>query len=75
MINKVCLKDNDEIAKALIEEAFMQDEKLIRDNGLKSNLVDIVLKHYQDICDSNLRLLLKILEHIKYFNERCFQSH
>ncbi|EAL3998525.1 NTPase KAP [Campylobacter jejuni] len=72
---KVCLKDNDEIAKALIEEAFMQDEKLIRDNGLKSNLVDIVLKHYQDICDSNLRLLLKILEHIKYFNERCFQSH
>ncbi|MBX1466185.1 NTPase KAP, partial [Campylobacter jejuni] len=35
---KVCLKDNDEIAKALIEEAFMQDEKLIRDNGLKSNL-------------------------------------
>ncbi|EIQ3410289.1 NTPase KAP [Campylobacter jejuni] len=72
---EVCLKDNDEIAKALIEEAFMQDEKLIRDNGLKSNLVDIVLKHYQDICDSNLRLLLKILEHIKYFNERCFQSH
>lgn len=53
----------------------MQDKKLIRDNGLKSNLVDIVLKHYQDICDSNLRLLLKILEHIKYFNERCFQSH
>ncbi len=46
LINKVCLKDNDEIAKALIEEAFMQDEKLIRDNGLKSNLVDIVLKHY-----------------------------
>ncbi|EEA8532839.1 NTPase KAP [Campylobacter jejuni] len=38
-------------------------------------LKDIVLKHYQDICDSNLRLLLKILEHIKYFNERCFQSH
>lgn len=72
---EVCLKDNDEIAKALIEEAFMQDKKLIRDNGLKSNLVDIVLKHYQDICDSNLRLLLKILEHIKYFNERCFQSH
>lgn len=72
---EVCLKDNDEIAKALIEEAFMQDEKFIQDDDLKSNLVDIVLKHYQDICDSNLRLLLKILEHIKYFNERCFQSH
>ncbi len=72
---EMLLENNDEIAKALIEEAFMQDKKLIRDNGLKSNLVDIVLKHYQDICDSNLRLLLKILEHIKYFNERCFQSH
>lgn len=72
---EMLLENNDEIAKALIEEAFMQDKKLIRDNGLKSNLVNIVLKHYQDICDSNLRLLLKILEHIKYFNERCFQSH
>ncbi|HFU2590510.1 NTPase KAP [Campylobacter jejuni] len=72
---EMLLENNDEIAKALIEEAFMQDEKFIQDDDLKSNLVDIVLKHYQDICDSNLRLLLKILEHIKYFNERCFQSH
>ncbi|HHY1243715.1 TPA: P-loop NTPase fold protein [Campylobacter jejuni] len=72
---EMLLENNDEIAKALIEEAFMQDEKFIQDDDLKSNLVNIVLKHYQDICDSNLRLLLKILEHIKYFNERCFQSH
>lgn len=72
---EVCLEDNDEIAKALIEEVFTQDEKLIQDSNLKSNLVDIVLKHYKDICDSNLRLLLKILEHIKYFNEKYFKSH
>ncbi|HDX3638394.1 TPA: NTPase KAP [Campylobacter jejuni] len=72
---EMLLENNDEIAKALIEEAFMQDEKFIQDDDLKSNLVDIVLKHYQDICDSNLRLLLKILEHIKYFNIRCFKSH
>lgn len=72
---EVCLEDNDEIAKALIEEAFMQDEKFIQDDVLKSNLVDIVLKHYKAICNDNLRLLLKILEHIKYFNVRCFKSH
>ncbi|TEY03614.1 P-loop NTPase fold protein [Campylobacter sp. US33a] len=72
---EVRLKNNDEIAKALIEEAFMQDEKLIQDDDLKSNLVDIVLEYYKAICNGNLRLLLKILEHIKYFNEKCFQSH
>ncbi|HEG1491602.1 TPA: NTPase KAP [Campylobacter jejuni] len=72
---EMLLENNDEIAKALIEEAFMQDEKFIQDDDLKSNLVNIVLKHYKAICNDNLRLLLKILEHIKYFNERCFQSH
>lgn len=72
---EVRLKNNDEIAKALIEEAFMQDEKFIQDDDLKSNLVDIVLKHYKAICNDNLRLLLKILEHIKYFNIRCFKLH
>ncbi|WP_257396715.1 KAP family NTPase [Campylobacter lari] len=63
------IKDNNEIAKGLIEKAFTQNKEI------KGSLVNISLKHYTDTCNNNLRLLLKILEHIKYFNKECFMLY
>lgn len=67
---EITIRNNDEVAKAIIKEKISKYTKTT--NDIKNIIENIIFKRYKEQCNGNLRLLYHILEHIDYFNTQCF---
>ncbi|EIJ7397243.1 hypothetical protein LI815_001870, partial [Campylobacter jejuni] len=59
------INDNSKVANSIISNKIECDEKV----------QNIIFECYQRFCSNNLRLLLKFIEYINYFNEECFNQY
>lgn len=68
---EIAIKNNDEIARKIIENNLKWDTKEI-----KQDIVNLVFECFKQgfkfSNNNNLRLLIKLTRHIDYFNEHCF---
>ncbi len=67
---EITIRNNDEVAKAIIKEKINKYTKTT--NDIKNIIENIIFERYKEQCNGNLRLLYHILEHIDYFNTQCF---
>ncbi|ECR6750114.1 KAP family NTPase [Campylobacter coli] len=67
---EITIRNNDEVAKAIIKEKISKYTKTT--NDIKNIIENIIFERYKEQCNDNLRLLYHILEHIDYFNTQCF---
>ncbi|HEB9343068.1 TPA: hypothetical protein RZK37_001360 [Campylobacter coli] len=67
---EITIRNNDEVAKAIIKEKISKYTKTT--NDIKNIIENIIFERYKEQCNGNLRLLYHILEHIDYFNTQCF---
>ncbi|HDV7510111.1 TPA: AAA family ATPase, partial [Campylobacter jejuni] len=67
---EITIRNNDEVAKAIIKEKISKYTKTT--NDIKNIIENIIFEIYQEQCNNNLRLLNHVLEHINYFNTHCF---
>ncbi|HEG0493705.1 TPA: hypothetical protein SB542_001352, partial [Campylobacter jejuni] len=59
------INNNSEVANNIISNEVKCDKEV----------QNIIFKCYQQFCSDNLRLLLKFIEHINYFNKECFNQY
>ncbi|HED5389943.1 TPA: AAA family ATPase [Campylobacter jejuni] len=62
--NEIIIKDNSEAANNIISNKIEYDKEI----------QNIIFECYQNSCNNNLRLLLRFIEHIIYFNKECFMK-
>lgn len=72
---ELTIKNNDEVAKDIIKTKLNEERK----DGLpnkheehKERVEKIIFELFKQLCDNNLRLLFKFIEHIRYSNQECF---
>ncbi|WP_234126476.1 P-loop NTPase fold protein [Campylobacter sp. TTU_617] len=61
---EINIDDNSEVAKNIISNKIECDKEI----------QNIIFECYQNSCNNNLRLLLRFIEHIIYFNKECFMK-
>lgn len=62
--HEINIDDNSEAAKNIISNKIKCDKEI----------QNIIFECYQNSCNNNLRLLLRFIEHIIYFNKECFMK-
>ncbi|MCV3428740.1 KAP family NTPase [Campylobacter sp. IFREMER_LSEM_CL1904] len=67
---EITIKDNDEVAKAIIKDRINKYTKIT--DEIRNIIENIIFERYKEQCNGNLRLLYHVLEHIDYFNKQCF---
>ncbi|EGK8127675.1 P-loop NTPase fold protein [Campylobacter lari] len=67
---EITIKDNDEVAKAIIKDKVNKYTKIT--DEIRNIIENIIFERYKEQCNGNLRLLYHALEHIDYFNTQCF---
>ncbi|HEG2582163.1 TPA: AAA family ATPase [Campylobacter lari] len=67
---EITIKNNDEIAKAIIKDRINKYTKIT--DEIRNIIENIIFERYKEQCNGNLRLLYHVLEHIDYFNKHCF---
>ncbi|EAK0948424.1 KAP family NTPase [Campylobacter lari] len=67
---EITIKDNDEVAKAIIKDRINKYTKIT--DEIRNIIENIIFERYKEQCNGNLRLLYHVLEHIDYFNTQCF---
>ncbi|MHB71512.1 hypothetical protein EBI20_09740, partial [Campylobacter jejuni] len=87
MINKDTEENNKQSWYEIYKEKIIDYEFVINDNSKVANSIisnkiecdekvqNIIFECYQRFCSNNLRLLLKFIEYINYFNEECFNQY
>ncbi|HEF2146529.1 TPA: hypothetical protein R8X55_000471 [Campylobacter coli] len=85
--NKDTKENNKKSWYEIYKEKIIDYEFIINDNSkaaddIISNEIDydkeiqnIIFKCYQQFCNENLRLLLKFIEYVNYFNKECFNQY
>lgn len=66
---EIVIDNNDEVAREIIEKNLKCDTKEI-----KQDIVKLILECFKQKLNNNLRLLIKITQHINYFNKECFMQ-
>lgn len=64
---EITIENNDEVAREIIEENLKCDIEEI-----KQNVKEIILNYFKQELNNNLRLLIKLTQHIDDFNQYCF---
>lgn len=59
------INDNSKVAHNIISNEVKCDKEV----------QNIIFKCYQQFCSNNLRLLLKFIEYVNYFNKECFNQY
>ncbi|OOY01645.1 hypothetical protein BOQ02_05245 [Campylobacter coli] len=67
---EITIRNNDEVAKAIIKEKIDQYTKIT--DEIRNIIENIIFEIHKEHCNGNLRLLFHALEHIDYFNKHCF---
>ncbi|HEB9321222.1 TPA: hypothetical protein RZK33_000499 [Campylobacter coli] len=90
-LDRIKNKDTKENSKKswyeIYKEKIIDYEFIINDNSKAANdiisnkikcdkeIQNIIFKCYQQFCNENLRLLLKFIEYVNYFNKECFNQY
>ncbi|MBS4314452.1 P-loop NTPase fold protein [Campylobacter vulpis] len=87
MINKDTEENNKQSWYEIYKEKIIDYEFVINDNSKVANSIisnkiecdekvqNIIFECYQRFCSNNLRLLLKFIEYVNYFNKECFNQY
>lgn len=66
---EITIENNDEVARKIIENNLKWDIE-----NTKQEIIDIILNYFKQELNDNLRLLIKLTQHIDYFNKHCFSK-
>lgn len=67
------IDNNYEVAKDIIKTKLNEERKDgNKHEEHKERVEEIIFELFKRLCDNNLRLLFKFIEHIRYFNQECF---
>ncbi|RDU64514.1 MULTISPECIES: P-loop NTPase fold protein [Helicobacter] len=66
---EITIENNDEVARKIIENNLKWDIE-----NTKQEIIDIILDYFKQELNDNLRLLIKLTQHIDYFNKHCFSK-
>ncbi|HEC1891637.1 TPA: AAA family ATPase [Campylobacter jejuni] len=87
MINKDTEENNKQSWYEIYKEKIIDYEFVINNNSKVANSIisnkiecdekvqNIIFECYQRFCSNNLRLLLKFIEYVNYFNKECFNQY